>query len=174
MKLRPMLPVIAMLAIAAPAAAQNHMVGSVKPLYDQVKGWLIASAEQMPESNYSFQPTPEVRTFGQIIGHVADANYMFCSGATGMEAPSMGSAEELKTKAELVEAIKGAFTYCDRAYQMNDTRAMESTEFFGQTNTRLWVLAFNVSHDFEHYGNLVTYMRMKGMVPPSSQGGGGN
>jgi uncharacterized damage-inducible protein DinB len=168
MQIRRLIPVIAVLAFASPAAAQNQSVNSVKPLYDMAKGWIIASAEKVPEEHYSFKPTPEVRSFGQILGHVANASYMFCSGATGGSNPSSGDAEELTSKAELVAAVKAAFAYCDEAYAMTDARAMESVTFFQQTNTRLWVLAFNVSHDFEHYGNLVTYMRLKGIVPPSS------
>ena len=144
----------------------------MKPLYEQFKGYLIASAEQMPESNYSFKPTPEVRSFGQIIGHVASANYMFCSAALGEDNPNSRQLEQLPTKAELVQAIKDAFSYCDQAYDMPMRRAMEQVTFFGQQGSRMWVLTFNMSHDAEHYGNLVTYMRLKGMTPPSSQGGG--
>ena len=170
MQIRRLIPAIAVLAFASPAAAQNQSVNSVKPLYDMAKGWIIASAEKVPEEHYSFKPTPEVRSFGQLLGHVANASYMFCSGATGGSSPSSGDAEELTSKAELVAAVKAAFAYCDEAYAMTDATAMESVSFFQQTNTRLWVLAFNVSHDFEHYGNMVTYMRLKGIVPPSSAG----
>jgi uncharacterized damage-inducible protein DinB len=170
MQIRRLIPVVAALAFASPAAAQSQTVNSVKPLFDQIKGWIIASAEKVSEADYSFQPTPEVRTFGQLVGHVTDASYLFCSGAKGEASPSAGGAEALTSKAELVAAVKAAFAYCDSAYAMSDATAMESVEFFQQTNTRLWVLAFNVSHDFEHYGNMVTYMRMKGLVPPSSGG----
>jgi len=75
------------------------------------------------------------------------------------------------TKAGLVEAINMGFGACEAAYAMDDGTAMEEVEFFGNTGTRLWVLAFNLTHNWEHYGNLVTYMRANGMVPPSSQGG---
>jgi uncharacterized damage-inducible protein DinB len=176
---------IRMLAIAAAMAAlpaagaaqgmgQGHQdvgINSIKPLYEQFKGWIIASAEQMPEADYGYQPTPEVRTFGQMIGHVANAGYAFCAGAMGEERPSMPNAEEMGSKAELVEAVKASFAYCDKAYAMPESKAMEQTTFFGREGSRLWVLNFNVTHVAEHYGNLVTYMRLKGMVPPSSQRG---
>ncbi|MFQ6047008.1 MAG: DinB family protein [Gemmatimonadales bacterium] len=143
-------------------------VASVRPLYDQFKDWIVASAEKVPEEHYGFQPTPEVRTFGQILGHVANANYLFCSGASGAANPNAKNFEELTAKADLVAALEGAFAFCDETYQMNDRKAMEQVSFFGRDGSRLWVLAFNAIHNSEHYGNLVTYMRMKGIVPPSS------
>jgi len=94
------------------------------------------------------------------------------TSALGEAAPNQGSAEQLKTKAEIVQRLSASFTYCDRAFQMNDAKAMEMTKVFGQDQTRLHALIFNTAHDFEHYGNMVTYLRMKGMVPPSSAGSG--
>jgi uncharacterized damage-inducible protein DinB len=175
------------LAISPPLVAQEHMhdeaeehdhmeghtaaVQAVAPLYETVKGYLVASAEQMPEESYGYQPTAEVRTFGQIVGHMANALYMFCGSATGGNARPPEDFEARTSKAGLVEAIRMGFDHCDGAYAMDDPTAMEEIEFFGQTGTRLWVLTFNVAHAWEHYGNLVTYMRENGMVPPSSQGG---
>ncbi|MDH3292636.1 MAG: DinB family protein [Gemmatimonadota bacterium] len=151
----------------------EHGVGmaSIQPLYDQFKGWLIASADQMPQEHYGFKPSADVRSFGQVLGHVANASYMFCSAALGEAAPSMPNLEEVTAKAELVKGIKAAFAYCDKAYQIPEENAMESVTFFGREGSKLWVLNFNAMHDAEHYGNLVTYMRMKGMTPPSSQRG---
>jgi uncharacterized damage-inducible protein DinB len=135
------------------------------------KGYLVAAAEQMPEENFGYRPTEEVRTFGQIVGHVANANYMICGAASGEPAEPGEDFEERTTKEGLVEAIKMSFEFCDKAYAMEDMKAMEEFEFFGGTRTRLFALAFNASHNFEHYGNLVTYMRANGLVPPSSQRG---
>ena len=157
--------------------AHEHMEGhdaavkSVAPLHEMVKGYLIAAAEQMPEEFYGYQPTSEVRTFGQIVGHVANAVGMFCATATGEGGGQSEDFEKRTTKAGLVEAIKQGFAKCDAAYSMDDTKAMEEVELFGQTGTRLWVLTFNATHNWEHYGNLVTYMRANGQVPPSSQRG---
>ena len=102
--------------------AAGVAVESIAPLYEMVKGYIIAAAEQMPEDHYGYQPTPEVRTFGQLIGHVAMAQYWFCNGATGMD-QEPGNWEELTSKAELVEVIKGAFEYCAGAYDMDDEMA---------------------------------------------------
>jgi len=157
--------------------AHEHMEGhdaavkSVAPLHEMVKGYLIAAAEQMPEEFYGYQPTSEVRTFGQIVGHVANAVGMFCGAATGEGRSQSEDFEKRTTKAGLVEAITQGFAQCDAAYSMDDAKAMEEVEFFGQTGTRLWVLTFNTAHNWEHYGNLVTYMRANGQVPPSSQMG---
>lgn len=159
-------------AEAAPAFSQESraLVGSVAPLLETVKGYIIASAEQMPENRYGYRPTPEVRTFGQIVGHVAMTQYWFCNAATG-QTREPENYEELTAKADLVAAITSAFNYCAGAYAIDDAMAMGEVELWGETGTRLWVLAYNATHAWEHYGNLVTYMRANGLVPPSSQGG---
>lgn len=172
MKRLPLSLVLLALVPVGPVLAQDTAVQSIAPIHDMVKGYLIASAEQMPEELYSYRPNEEVRTFGQIIGHVANAQYMFCGTATGEGGRGPENFEERTTKAGLVEAITMAFAACDAAYAMNDAKALEEVQFFGNTGTRLWVLSFNVAHNWEHYGNLVVYFRANGMVPPSSQGGG--
>ncbi len=170
------IPVLA-LAMAAPVAAQDHdmahhanAVAGVRGLYDAVKDFLTRSAEQMPEEHFAFKPTPDVRSFGEILGHVANAGYQFCNPVLGGANPGEGKdAEKLTKKADVVAALKASFAYCDRAYQISDMAAMEQINFFGGQRTKLNVLEFNMGHDFEHYGNIVTYMRIKGLVPPSSQ-----
>jgi uncharacterized damage-inducible protein DinB len=171
MKTHHLVIALALGAIPVPAVAQSNAgMASVRPLYENVKGWLIRSAEQVPEEHYSFKPTPEVRSFGELMGHVANANYLFCAGATGEDNPNGTDYEKTTSKADLVAGVKASFEYCDSAFQMSETKALEDVTFFGQTGSRLWVLMFDVAHDMEHYGNVVTYMRLKGMVPPSSQG----
>lgn len=161
--------------VAAPGAGlaqQMGDVGATRALYDMTKGWLVRSAELMPEENYSFKPTPDARSFGQLIGHVANASYLFCSTAKGENNPSTSDFEKTTSKAALVKAIKDAFAYCDGAYQITDAKATEEVTLFGSMKgSKLWTLMFNVAHDNEHYGNIVTYLRLKGLVPPSSQGG---
>lgn len=153
---------------------QHAMTGSgaaVKPLYDRLKDLYVRSAELMPEEHYGFRPTPEVRTYGEVMGHVANENYIFCSAAKGEENPNQTDFEKTTGKAALVQAVKESFAYCDPAYRMEEMAVMQEVTFFGQKGSRLWVLTFNLTHDSEHYGNIVTYLRMKGLVPPSSQGG---
>ena len=159
------------IAVAAPASAQSGpMAAALKGHFDLVKGNITKTAEKVPEELYSFKPTPEVRSLGQVIAHAADANFMICSVAAGTPAPA-ASVEKTKTsKADLQKALADAFAACDAAFAgMTDAKAMEMVDFFGGKQPRLAVLAFNTAHDFEHYGNLVTYMRLKNIVPPSSE-----
>ncbi len=154
-------------------APEPGVVAGVRPVYEMVKGWLIKSANQMPDSNYGFKPTPAVRSFGGIIGHVANANYMLCTVARGGENPmAKTDYEKVMDKAALVKALEASFAYCDKAYEISDVASKQQVELFGQKGSKLWLLSFNAAHEDEHYGNLVTYFRLKGMTPPSSQGSG--
>ncbi len=157
-------------APAASASAQNPISSGQKFLHSMVKDNIIRSAEKMPEANYSFKPTPEVRSFGQILGHVADAQYLFCSAVLGKPNPAPGIEKSKTTKADLVQAVKDALAYCDQAYDgMTDAQAGALVKFFGAEQAKVTVLAFNTAHNNEHYGNIVTYLRIKGLVPPSSE-----
>lgn len=159
-------------ARTAGTASPNPAVAAAAGPYEQVKNYLLRSAEQTPESLYAFKATPEVRSLGQLIGHVADGQTTICSAALG-ETPSQPSAEQtMTTKAALVEALKASITLCDRAYAQTDAQSMGMTKVFGSDVTRLGALVMNSTHDFEHYGNIVTYLRLNGIVPPSSQRGG--
>ncbi len=160
-------------ATIAPAPAQssaNPLSAGEKAVYAIIKTNLIRAAEKMPEENYSFKPTPEVRSFAQLIGHVADAQYGFCSAAAGEKHASPGNEENKTSKADLVQALKDGVAYCDKVYDgMTDAHAVEMVKFFGSDRAKLTILSFNTAHDDEHYGNIVTYMRLKGIVPPSSE-----
>jgi uncharacterized damage-inducible protein DinB len=151
-------------------ATQNPIAGGQKMLFSMIKTNIVKSAEKMPEENYAFKPTPDVRSFGQLIGHVADSQYMFCSAVLGKPSPAPGVEKSKTTKADLVQAIKDAFAYCDPAYDtLTDAQAGTLVKFFGADQAKATVLAFNTAHDNEHYGNIVTYLRLKGIVPPSSE-----
>jgi len=142
--------------------------------YGMIKTVLLRSAEKMPEEGYGFRPTEAVRSYGQIVGHLADAQYTFCSAALGEKNPALAlRIEKNKTsKADLIAALKDSFAYCDRAYdQMTDAAGTQTVKFMGMETPRLFVLTGNQIHDAEHYGNLVTYMRMKNIVPPTSEPG---
>jgi uncharacterized damage-inducible protein DinB len=160
-----------LLLLAVPAAASAQAVAALNPLYENIKGYIIKSAELMPEANYAFKPTPEVRSFGQLVGHMANANYLICATAKGEKSPAAQDFEKTTEKAALVQAVKDAFAYCDAVFKLPEASFATMTELFGRKMSRLTVLMLNVAHDNEHYGNMVTYFRLKGMVPPSSQGG---
>ena len=152
------------------AASSNPISASEKGFYAVVSGYVVAAAEKMPEQNYSFKPAPDVRSFGQLVGHVADAQYFFCSTATGEPNP-MKDIEKTKTsKADLVTALKDAVAYCNKAYAgMTDAQGSQTVKFMSYDTAKLTVLSVNTAHTDEHYGNMVTYLRIKGIVPPSSE-----
>ena len=155
----------------APAAAANPGVGSAKNVFNGFAGYLVRAAEQMPEADYAYKPVATVRTFGQLLGHVAGANFMICAAALGEPGGAEDDIEKSKTtKADLVAALKASNEYCARAYALTDVQAAGMTKLFGQDQTKMFALSLNAAHNGEHYGNVVTYLRMKGMVPPSSQG----
>ena len=166
---------LALLMAGLPLAAQppaNLLVRSSQDFYTYMKTNILKAAETMPEEDYSFRATPELRTFGQIVGHIADTNASLC-GLGGGKAVPLPNAEKSKTsKADLIAALNAAFSACDAAYAaMTDAKAAEAIKFLGGEHSRLSAFDFNVAHNYEHYGNLATYMRLKGMVPPSSEGG---
>jgi len=147
---------------------------ATKEQFDEVKGYLAKTAQKVPDDLYSFKPTPEVRSLGQIIGHVADANFSICAAAASEKAPQGGAEKGKTSKADLVAALNASIAYCDKVFaSLNDQKGLESVKFFnGNQTPRISVLAFNNSHCNEHYGNLVTYLRLKGIVPPSSESSG--
>jgi uncharacterized damage-inducible protein DinB len=163
--------VIGVLASAAVAMAQDNPFSTWnKAAYGRVKQILLASAEKMPEANYSYKPTDSVRSYAQIIGHVADAQYMFCSLALGEKNPDLKVEQTKTSKADLIAALNSAFAYCDKAYDgMTDASGAQMVKLFGGDSPRLDVLTVNNMHNMEHYGNMVTYLRMKGIVPPTSE-----
>jgi uncharacterized damage-inducible protein DinB len=160
----------ATLAAQTPAPPESGYTATVRNSWNTVKRYVAASAEKMPADQYGFKPTPEVRSFGELIGHLANEHYLLCSPLKG-EANPMAKTDFEKTtaKAELVKAINDSNAYCDAAYatMKDDPKTVAS---FSETrkDTPFRVMLLNVTHDNEHYGNIITYLRMKGIVPPSS------
>ena len=161
-------------AFAQPAAGANPIAGALKSAWDGAKHNIRASAEQMPEADYGFRPVDSVRTFGQILAHIAGANYIFCSAAKGEPAPHAEDdfEQSATTKAAIIKALDESLAYCDGAFTgLDDAKAAQAIEMpFGMgRSARASALMGNTGHLNEHYGNLVTYFRIKGMVPPSSR-----
>ena len=145
-------------------------VAILKTQADTVRSLVVRTAEKVSEDLYSFKPTPEVRSLGGVLGHIADGNNLLCGMANGDKAAPNQANEKKTTRADLVAALKASFAACDKVFAgTTDANATAAVDFFGQKQTRLGMLAFTNSHMWEHYGNLVTYMRLKNIVPPSSE-----
>jgi hypothetical protein len=171
--------------VAIPLAAQTGQQAPPKDLsawlrnsYATNHKILSRTADKMPEEFYGLRPgpQPEVRTFGQIIGHLANFNFRWCSDAKGEKNPMEETDfEKLTDKASLVKGLNIALTYCDSAYAMlTDANSMDVVQGTRDDGTKAPVLRIsrlisNLAHNNEHYGNLVTYMRIKSIVPPSSE-----
>lgn len=161
-------------AAQQPTAPANPVSQAIRDSWEGAKRNLRESAEQMSETDYKFKPTDSVRTFGEIIAHVAGASYVYCSAARGEKSPHEEADFEktARTKAEIIKVLNDSNTYCDAAYTaLTDRTAAEivAMPFGGKDAGRASPLIRNIGHLNEHYGNLVTYFRIKGMVPPSSR-----
>jgi len=148
------------------------MAAVVKAMHATIRRDLAEAAESMPADEYAFKPTPQVRSFGELVGHVANANYSFCGIAKGERPPLTENLERVSGKDALVKALKDSLAYCDKVVGSTTDETFNSVLTLpGPGNkpaSRGSVLVFNTTHNNEHYGNLVVYMRLKGHVPPST------
>lgn len=157
-----------------PAADPGHMTRfsrAVKARFDSIKRDIVEAAEAVPENEYAFKPAPQVRTFGELIGHVADSQNWFCGVAAGSNPDYTDAIEQShpSTKASLVAALKASVSKCDEVYGATTAENALDVVASGKGDAlRGLMLIDNISHDNEHYGNIVTYMRLKGHVPPST------
>jgi uncharacterized damage-inducible protein DinB len=167
-----------------PAAAQTtgafyadalspSMAAVVKTMHATIRVNLAEAAENMPAGEYAFKPTSEIRSFGELVGHVANTNFYFCSQAKGEKSPATANYEKATDKAVLVKALDESLAYCDAVYSgTTDSNFNQLVKVAGpdagRETARGAVLIFNTTHNNEHYGNMVVYMRLKGHVPPST------
>ena len=164
------LMIVLLAPVAITSAQENPLRAHNEFVYEGIKYMLLHSAEAMPAEKYAYKPTEAVRSFGQIVGHVADSQYTFCSMALGEKNPAFKVEQNKTTKAELVAALKDAMAYCDKAYgSLTDASALETVKAFGTDTPRLGVFTVNQLHSSLHYGNLVTYLRLNDVVPPTSE-----
>ena len=156
------------------AAGANPVTAALRDNWNGAKRNITESADLMPETNYSFKPVDAVRTFGQILAHLAGANYVICSAAKGEKPPHAEDEFEktATTRAQIIKAVADSHTYCDGVFNWADDKKLgEMIEMpFGMgKGARTKALVMNIGHANEHYGNLVTYFRLKNIVPPSSR-----
>jgi uncharacterized damage-inducible protein DinB len=148
-----------------PIAAPNPLTTTLSIFRSNMQDKIMKAADAMPESKYSYRPTKEVRSFGEIVIHVADISYILCANSKG-ENPPHAMAAAKGAKAEIMAYLKGAFAYCDGAYSgFTDAHLNDPADFFGFKTNKMFILTQVGNHDALHYGNLVTYLRINGLVP---------
>ncbi len=153
-------------------ALSPSMAAVAKTMHGTVRRNLAEAAVAVPPDEYAFKPTPDVRSFAELIGHVINANFLFCAQAKGEKSPGAQNYEKVTDKTALVKALDDALAYCDGVYEAtSDANFQNLVNVAGPRATqtpRGMILMFNTTHNQEHYGNIVVYMRLKGHVPPST------
>jgi uncharacterized damage-inducible protein DinB len=147
-----------------PIMAPNPLTATLSIFRSNMQDKIMKSADAMPESKYSYRPTKEVRSFAEILNHVADISYILCSNVKGEATP--GTAAAKGSKAQIMAYLKGAFDYCDGVYSgFTDAHLNEPADFWGAKTNKMFVLTQVGNHDALHYGNLATYLRFNGLAP---------
>lgn len=147
-----------------PIAAPNPLTTTLSLFRSNMQDKIVKSAEAMPESKYGYRPTKDVRSFAEILTHIADISYILCSNAKGEAPPTTASTKSSKT--EIVAYLKGSFDHCDGVYSgFTDAHLNDPADFFGFKTNKMFILTQVGNHDALHYGNLVTYLRQNGLVP---------
>ncbi len=147
-----------------PTNASNPLTTTLSIFRSNMQDKIMKSADAMPESKYSYRPTKDVRSFAEILTHLADISYTLCSSVKGESNPATPTAKA--SKAEIIAYLKGSFAYCDGVYSgFTDTHLNDPADFFGFKTNKMFILTQVGNHDALHYGNLVTYLRINGLVP---------
>jgi len=165
-------------APAAPAAQPAPtLVAEVQTIFNAIKGNITKAVSQFPEDKNTWQPTPLVRSWARLIAHVTDDNNGACSALVGVPRPARLDTEDTQnsgankmTRADLEKALGDSFALCDKAFAaVTEANMMERNG----NRSKIGTLIYNTSHVNEHYGNIVTYMRLNNLVPPSTAARGG-
>jgi uncharacterized damage-inducible protein DinB len=147
-----------------PIMASNPLTTTLSIFRSNMQDKIMKSADAMPESKYSYRPTKDVRSFAEILNHVADISYTLCSNVKGEANPATATAKSSKT--EIVAYLKGSFDYCDGVYSgFTDAHLNDPANFFGVKTNKMFILTQVGNHDALHYGNLVTYLRLNDIEP---------
>jgi len=157
-------------------ALSPSLAATAKAMHATIRRDVAEAADAMAAEDFGFKPTPDVRSFAQLVGHVINANFFFCSQAKGAAMPTATNFERVADKPALIKGLTDALAYCDAVYESTTdadfNQAVVLNGFPGMnpktTTSRGAVLIFNTTHNNEHYGNIVVYLRLKGKVPPST------
>lgn len=168
--MKKLIPLAALAALSLTAQqAPPTLPQMAKRAFDTTNGLIARAAEKMPEEHYGFKPSPDVRSFASVVAHALETNYGACARMKGeKENPKKGLDANPPGKAAMVEAAKALTAYCAPIFEgLEVTTMIEPAP--GRSTPKLGTIYGIVGHNWEHYGNLVTYMRIKGVVPPSSE-----
>ena len=157
---------VLLVAFSSAASAQGA-VADVRANWRTLHNYIKQSAELLPEDKYNWKPTPEVRSFAEQFAHVASNEISYCQIALG-QAPVEDTIKP-GSKAAMLAGLDKAMADCEKAYAQTDAQAAAMTTMYGNQRSRMRALIVNATHDAEHYGNLVTYLRLNKIVPPSSR-----
>jgi uncharacterized protein YciI/uncharacterized damage-inducible protein DinB len=177
---------LCLIAVPAVARAQNQaaaasaksnepssdpLVAPLRFLYDYNQRNIMAAAEKMPAADYGFKPTTEIRSFGEILGHIADVHYLTCSAVKGEVNPQRQSIEKTaRGKDEIITALKASFTYCDGVFaNLTEATLKQMGKLGTDEQPKSTIVNLNVYHSGQHYGHLTVYLRLKGLTPPSTE-----
>ncbi|HUP41325.1 MAG TPA: hypothetical protein VM115_14475, partial [Vicinamibacterales bacterium] len=157
----------------------NRPLGAIiQRSFNVFSNYLVMAAEMMPESGYAFRPTPDLRTFGQQINHATGAHYSFCNQAgtpPGVQKQAAPALAAITAKPAIVAALKESIAYCNRvlAAATEEWLTASAAGLGGSSSglidgMRAHAFIYNAVHSAEDYGTITTYLRMQGVVPPSS------
>lgn len=153
------------------ACGQEVAVAALRNLYEGQQANIVAAAEKMKDSDLAFAPSHDVMSAKAILAHLGDVNYSICASLKGEKNPSAGAIEKrTTTKAELLTALNESYAYCNAVLGgMKDANLAETYQAGQATRTKAWNALHLLEHMTLHYGNLITYMRIRGMVPPETE-----
>jgi hypothetical protein len=154
----------------APPAGPSGPAAEVQTSYNRLKPNVLKAAEKMPEADFQYKPTPDIRTFARIVNHVTEAQFHVCTALNGTAFDPKSVPGDTVDKATILAGLKASFAECDKAYgALTDATITETLTLGPVKRSRIGLAWGNVSHDNEQYAELSTYLRLKGLVPPTAE-----
>ncbi len=170
---------IVCVSVAVPGQAQTPSAapstvpgpaGEVLTAYNRLKPNVIKAAEKMPEADFQFKPTADIRTYARIVNHITEAQFHTCTTLNGTKFDPKSVPGDMADKATMVAGLKASYEECDKAYgALTDANILEVLSVGPVKRSRIGFAWGNVSHDNEQYAELSTYLRLKGIAPPTSE-----
>jgi len=159
------------LLLAGLVPAQDATMAALRNLYEGQQRNIVEAAEKIQASDYNFAPSHDVMSLGAILAHLGDVNYSICASLKGEKNPSAGPiAKRAPAKPEMLAAVKESYAYCNGVLGgMKDADLAANYQAGATTRTKAWNALHLLEHMTLHYGNIITYMRIRGLVPPETE-----